>query len=255
MLASFVLVRDVHALLLLLSGTIAASIQDRLSKFVLRAKVKIADASDRYALLGVSGQHAHQAISGYLDASYQRGMHAGDSTLLVEIINQRKMLIVPVQDAAEAWKRLTRGYLEPVGTACWEWLDVRHGILFITAPIQDKLVPQMANFDLLGGISFSKGCYPGQEVVARTQHLGKVKRRLFLAKTDAVPCPSAGDELYCDDLGNQASGIVVNAQVSPDGGCDLLAILPVASRLASTVRLDSVDGLPLCFEPLPYEVA
>jgi len=111
----------------------------------------------------------------------------------------------------------------------------------------------MANFELIGGVSFDKGCYPGQEVVARTQHLGKLKRRMFLANV-AAPV-AAGDDLYSEDLGDQASGMVVNAEASPDGGHDLLAVVQTASRESSAVHLKSLTGPVLRFSPLPYAVA
>ena len=134
------------------------------------------------------------------------------------------------------------------GPRAWRWLDIRNGLPWITAATQDRLVPQMANLELLGGVSFDKGCYTGQEVVARTQHLGKVKRRMFLANV-AAPAV-AGDELYSEDLGDQASGVVVNAEASPDGGCDMLAAVHSSSRESSPVRLKSLAGPAVRFHPL-----
>jgi len=111
----------------------------------------------------------------------------------------------------------------------------------------------MANFELLGGVSFDKGCYTGQEIVARSQHLGKMKRRMFLANVAAAA--AAGDDLYSEDLGNQAGGTIVNAEASPEGGYDVLAALQTASREASTVHLKSLDGPVLRFLDLPYPIA
>ena len=108
-------------------------------------------------------------------------------------------------------------------------------------------------FELLGGVSFDKGCYTGQEVVARMQHLGKLKRRMFLANVAAAA--AAGDELCSEDLGDQASGMVVNSEASPDGGHDLLAVVQTASREGSTVHLKSLAGPVLRFLPLPYAIA
>jgi hypothetical protein len=110
----------------------------------------------------------------------------------------------------------------------------------------------MANLELIGGVSFEKGCYTGQEIVARTQHLGRVKRRMFLAN---VPAPAqAGDALYSDDLGDQVGGTVLNAEASPEGGYDLLAVIQTGSQERSTVRLKARDGPALRFLPLPYAV-
>jgi folate-binding protein YgfZ len=143
--------------------------------------------------------------------------------------------------------------VEPVGARAWRWLDIRNGLPWITAATQDTLIPQMANLEILGGVSFDKGCYTGQEVVARTQHLGKLKRRMFFANVPAHA--EAGDKLYSEDLGDQAGGMVVNAEVSPDGGWDLLAVVQMASREASTVHLKTLDGPTLRFLPLPYALA
>jgi folate-binding protein YgfZ len=145
--------------------------------------------------------------------------------------------------------------LRPAGAACWEWLDIREGIPLITQATQNQLVPQMANLELIGAVSFSKGCYTGQEVVARSQYLGKgVKRRMYLARLDGSTPPSAGDELFSDDLGAQASGLVVNAQPAPDGGHDLLVMTPTSSKEGSVVRWKSPDGPALEFGSLPYLV-
>ena len=124
---------------------------------------------------------------------------------------------------------------------------------WITAATQDQFVPQMANLELIGGVSFRKGCYPGQEIVARTQYLGKPKRRLFLAHVDAEASPAPGDTLVADG-DEQSAGTVVNAAPAPNGGFDLLAVVQTASADSATVRLGSVRGPALRFRPLPYAV-
>ena len=113
-------------------------------------------------------------------------------------------------------------------------------------------MPQMINLELIGGVSFQKGCYPGQEIVARTQYLGKLKRRMYLANIASGTIPMPGAELYSDDLGDQASGMVVNAQASPYGGYDVLAVAQTGSVEASVVHLGSLQGPALAFQPLPY---
>ena len=144
--------------------------------------------------------------------------------------------------------------LRPVGAPCWEWLDIRSGLPWITAPTQEQLVPQMANLELVGGVSFQKGCYPGQEIVARTHYRGKLKRRMYLASVASGRAPAPGDNLFSDDLPGQASGLVVNAQRSPEGGYDVLAVTQIDSRASSSVRLKTPDGPVLRFLELPYAV-
>ena len=109
----------------------------------------------------------------------------------------------------------------------------------------------MANLDLIGGVSFKKGCYPGQEIVARTQYLGKLKRRLYLAHVDALAHP--GDELYSDDVSGQSNGMIANAAIASNGGSDVLAVIQNSSVEADCVHLASANGPLLRFLSLPYQ--
>jgi folate-binding Fe-S cluster repair protein YgfZ len=101
-------------------------------------------------------------------------------------------------------------------------------------------------------VSFQKGCYPGQEIVARSQYLGKMKRRMFLAHVDTLAAP--GDSLYSDDFPGQAVGTIVNAAPAPDGGFDVLAVAQTESAASRILHLKSGDGAPLALKPLPYAV-
>ena len=234
MLASFLLWRDEAGFAMILSRDLAVPVQKQISKFVLRSKVRITDASAAGALVGASGEPA-------------RRLAASTGGPAVSLSDGRLLLALP----ADAAQIALRG-LQLESPALWRWLDIRRGLPLITAATQDQLVPQMANLELIGGVSFDKGCYTGQEIVARSQHLGKVKRRMFPANVAAEA--QAGDVLYSDDLGAQASGTVVNAEASPEGGCDLLAVVHAESRERSTVRLKAPNGPVLRFLPLPYAV-
>jgi hypothetical protein len=231
MIANFLLWRDDSAFTLALSRDLVGTVQKQLSKFVLRSRVKIADASAALVIVGAVGQRAERALAGLPRFS-------------LRLKDGRLLLALPSAAAP--------GGLEPADAALWRWLDIRAGFPLVTAATQDQLVPQMANLELLGGVSFDKGCYTGQEIVARTQHLGKVKRRMFLANSPVAA--RAGDALFSDDLGAQASGLVVNAEPSPEGGYDLLAVVQVSSRERSTVHLGAPDGPALRFLALPYAV-
>ena len=233
MLANFLLWREQDGFAMVLSRDLGASVQKQISKFVLRSKVKVADASD-IALVGAAGAQAESLLA----AAPGQSVRLNDGRLIVAL---------PAQGAAGVLRGLSLG-----DAARWRWLDIRSGVPLIKAATQDQFVPQMANLELIGGVSFEKGCYTGQEIVARTQHLGRVKRRMFLAN---VPAPAqAGDALYSDDLGDQVGGTVLNTEASPEGGYDLLAVLQVASRERSTVHLKARDGPALRFLPLPYPV-
>ena len=108
--------------------------------------------------------------------------------------------------------------------------------------------------DAIGGISFKKGCYPGQEIVARTQYLGKLKRRMFLAHIPAVEAVKAGDELYSTDMDDQSSGNIVNAALSPNGGFDILAVIQQSSVDSCQIHWQSLQGPVLQIKSLPYSL-
>jgi folate-binding protein YgfZ len=254
MLATFLLWRSQAGYRLALSRTLVEAVATRLRKFVLRSKVSIADRTAERVFIGAAGPAAAAALHaalGAVPAGPQAVSYAAGATI-VRVAGARFLIAVAPDRAPALWAALSRD-LRPVGTPCWEWLDINDGIPLVTARTQDEFVPQMANLELLGGVSFQKGCYPGQEVVARTQYRGKSKRRMFLAHV-AAGAPAPGDPLYSEDLGDQASGMIVNAAPAPDGGHDVLAVVPAPSAAASTVRLGSLTGASLRFRPLPYAV-
>ena len=254
MLANFLLWREEAGFQLALSRDLAPSTRAHISKYVLRAKVKVSDASDTIVLAGAAGPKADQALREVfpdLPKEPNQVSRRPATGTVIKLKDGRYQLALSPSGASALRQRLAN-VLVPVGAHAWRWLDIRNGVPRVTAATQDQLVPQMANFELLGGVSFSKGCYTGQEVVARMQHLGKLRRRMFLANVAAQA--AAGDPLYSEDLGDQVSGIVVDAEASPDGGHDLLAAVQTASREGSTVHLKSIGGPVLRFLPLPYVV-
>lgn len=252
MLASFLLWQSKDVWYMILSRSIAASVQQRISMYVLRAKVKIAAPSDM-VLIGLgdaAGLGALAKLEGIAPpAAY--GVLAHDKLTVVGLPRHRSLLMLPADMAVETWNALS-GSVQPTGTSAWEWSDIHSGIPWISASTQDQFVPQMVNLELIGGVSFKKGCYPGQEIVARTQHLGKIKRRMYLAHV-SVPA-DAGAELHSDDVGGQSNGMVVNAVPTPQGGSDMLVVVQIESAETSRVHLAASDGPLLEFMPLPYPI-
>ncbi len=254
MLATFWLAREASGLTMLLDAQITQGIHKRLAMFVMRSKVKIANQDSTHVAVGIAGRNAERALSnaGITDAPAERKFirtAAGDAWWCVA--PKRFIGLIALDRASERWSSLTREG-RPVGGDCWRWLDVTAGIPWIGAGTQDELVPQMVNLEMIGGVSFTKGCYPGQEIVARTQHLGKIKRRMILAHVDAEPAPRAGDAICGVDLGDQASGIVVNTAPAPGGGFDVLAVMHTSTATTSSAHLRALDGPRLALRPLPY---
>ena len=250
MLANFLLWRGADGYLLQLPAVLQAAIQKRLTMYVLRSKVKVRDAAAETVRLGLAGSGAEALLQQAVGAAPQEplGVANHPAATLIRLGPARFELVVPAEQAAALWNTLRQG-ATPAGSAVWEWLDIRAGIPQILPPTQEQFTPQMASFEALGGVSFTKGCYTGQEVVARTQYLGKVKRRLYLAHVAADTAPQPGDEVHGAE---ESSGLVVNARPAPEGGFDLLAVIPSHAVEAGAVHLKTADGPTLAFQPLPY---
>ncbi len=254
MLANFLVWRDEGDYLLQLSTDLQPAVQKKLSMYVLRSKVKLSDAGEGLALLGVAGALAEAAVREATGVAPEGSMTVArfSQGQVIRLGERRFELAVAADAAPELWQRLAV-HARPAGFPVWQWLEINAGWPLITAATQEQFVPQMANFELIGGVSFQKGCYPGQEIVARTQYLGKLKRRMYLAHLAEAAAPGA--ELFSPDLPDQACGMVVNSAPAPEGGCDVLAVMQMSSAESGDVRLGSQAGPRLVLRPLPYAVS
>jgi hypothetical protein len=141
------------------------------------------------------------------------------------------------------------------GAEPWRLLDILAGIPNIYSATTEAFVPQMINLQLLDGVSFRKGCYTGQEIVARTQHLGRLKRRMYRAHIESPIPPKASDVLFSPQAdANQPAGTIVDACRHPDGGYEVLAVVVIEYAENGMVLLGDGQGAKLEFEPLPYAV-
>jgi tRNA-modifying protein YgfZ len=255
MLAGFLQWRDGSDYLLQLSGDIHAAVLKRLGMYVLRSKVKLTNATDEFALIGACGPKARDAVRGLgADPEALLGVASFAGGLVIRLAPERYEIAARVEALGDIWNTLKEA-ARPVGTHVWRWLEIQAGIPRISGRIQEEFVPQMANFELIGGVSFKKGCYPGQEIVARTQYLGKLKRRMYLAHCPGTEAPEVGAHLYGPDTAEQSCGMVVDAAKAPGGGYDLLAVIQMASAESGDVRMGSLGGPRLAFKPLPYAVS
>lgn len=239
MQASFLAWRQNDRYLLALSADLLEASQKRLQMFVLRAKVKLTALTDSTVMLGLAGPQAEEALASAglpCPPTPMTADHQGEVTVM-RLDGSRFMVVAPESAMAELWQKLTTK-ARPAGTAAWRWLDIQAAYPLVTLATKEEFVPQMADFEKIGGVSFHKGCYPGQEVVARTQYLGKVKRHLFrLSSQQAL---KAGDVLHSPDNPDQSCGMVMTAAPSPAGGYEALAV--VQSNFSTNVRLGSLDG-------------
>jgi tRNA-modifying protein YgfZ len=248
MLATVLVWSDGPDYFLRLPAEIAGSVRARLQRYVLRAAVKLADASADLRLIGLGGVEASAALTGLVDRAPEKPMAVvrGPAVTVIRVHEQELFeIVVPARYWSKVWNHLS-GQARPGGADGWRWRLIQAGIPVVTAVTQEQFVPQMANLEQLGAISFTKGCYPGQEIVARAQYRGEVKRRLFrLHAPNAAP---AAGQLILQAGESASSGTVLNAAPAPDGGFDVLAVLSTDAADARDLRLGGPNGpsLHLC---------
>ena len=244
MLASFIgFKRGADEILLVCSRDLLPATLKRLSMFVLRAKAKLTDASAEFALHGVAGETLKALAPG---PRVPWGLQQTGAAHLVHLYpadgQPRGLWVAPAAGPAPAGP--------PLDTRLWQWGEVRSGIATITAPIVEAFVPQMLNYESVGGVNFKKGCYPGQEVVARSQFRGTLKRRAFIVHADAEL--AAGQELFQGADAEQPAGLVAQAAPVPGGGWDAIASLQLSAAETGDLHAGRADGPALQLLPLPY---
>ncbi|XYJ08549.1 CAF17-like 4Fe-4S cluster assembly/insertion protein YgfZ [Telluria sp. B2] len=258
--ATFLMWRDEDAVYLQLPRAIQPPLQKRLTMFVLRAKAKLRDATAEEtfaAVLGFGGAKAEAALRaqvGELPAAAY-GKARGDKGTVIRLADAfgapRYLLLASTANAQAMFPALT-AELALGGNQAWQLAAIHAGVPQVTQPTQEQFVPQMVNLELLGGVNFKKGCYPGQEIVARSQYLGKLKRRTSLATVENAAA-RAGDEVFSTADPDQPCGMVVNAAPNGLGGADMLVEMKLAA-LGEDVRFGSATGPALRFLALPYQL-
>ncbi|HSV52283.1 MAG TPA: folate-binding protein [Burkholderiaceae bacterium] len=245
MQASFVgFKRSPAEILLLCSQDILAPTLKRLSMFVLRAKARLTDASAEYVLAGLAGDAVIAPIANRGLAAWAKAESGAASVVG----------LYPADAVARALWVAPAGTALPSGaalaTGLWQWGEVRSAIATITAPIVEAFVPQMLNYESVGGVNFKKGCYPGQEVVARSQFRGTLKRRAYLVHADAPL--TAGQEVFHASDPEQPCGTVAQAAATPAGGYDAIVSMQVAAAAGGRLCAGTPAGPELTLLPLPY---
>lgn len=258
MLASFRLFRRGDSYYLRLPLEQVEPVLKRLRLFVLRAKVTLEDASESLIQSGLAGPKAMSLLQetlGMAPDQVNEVMQQADMTVIrVPAVSPRFELYGGVEAMTALWAQLA-SRVTLTGAEPWRLLDILAGIPNIYSATTEAFVPQMVNLQLLGGVSFRKGCYAGQEIVARTQHLGKLKRRMYRAHVESTIPPKAGDVLFSPQAdADQPAGTIVDACRHPAGGYEVLAVVVIEYAENGTVLLGDGQGAKLEFAPLPYAI-
>jgi tRNA-modifying protein YgfZ len=244
---------------LLLSGDLLAPTLKRLKMFVLRAKCELSDITAQYQLTGLVGTAAMQAantmnlIANYSIYTGARCQKGPENLLMLPTGHMhgqavaRALRITPAQESAQDTRT------DEAQLSTWQALEISTGIAHLSAPVSEAFVPQMLNYESAGGVNFKKGCYPGQEVVARSQFRGTLKRRGYIATSDAPL--QAGQEVF-DSINAESSqqpcGQVAQAAKHPAGGFIAVVSMQISAASSSALHAGTADGAKLALLALPY---
>ncbi len=239
-------------------GLLAENIK-RLKMFILMSKVELNDVSDDIIKIGLAGNNAEQVLqnAGFTIPEQTNMVTQHNDMLLLRLAGDiPRFECLGYFDAIQAlWSSLT-GQAELLSTQQWRLLNIKAGIPNVFPQTADSFIPQMVNLQHFNGVNFKKGCYTGQEVIARMQYLGKLKRRMYLAHCQSETLPEPGASLYSSSsTSGQGAGNIVDAQFSASGEVNLLAVITNDAVDRQDIFLDEAMQQPLNIQNLPYSVA
>jgi folate-binding protein YgfZ len=228
------------------SRDILAATLKRLSMFVMRAKAKLTDVTDEYNIFGLTGNTINLIATEAINTPATVIFYASTVIALHPALGQtRALCITPVGDTAPAGEILS--------AELWNLGEVHAGIATITAPIVEAFVPQMLNYESVGGVNFKKGCYPGQEVVARSQFRGTLKRRAYVVQIDATNSqPFVSQEIFHESDAEQPCGMVAQVAANPNGVYSAIVSMQTSAADVGKLTLGSATGANITLLPLPY---
>jgi folate-binding protein YgfZ len=237
-ITTFLLVKNADAFLMILPIELLPSVKKRLQMYILRSKVVLTDGSDRLCLIGVSNS-GEQSAQPLFATSRQ-------DNIVINFRN-RSLVIAEAENAKTFWTQHVDQGFSPEDSAQWRYLDIIAGIPWLNGDTTEEFVPQMLNLDKLGGISFNKGCYTGQEIVARTHYLGKIKREMFVADAGDIVPPSSNSAIIDERAGDEQSIGKVLCAETRNSSCKMLIVLQVSDTDSYSLRLtnDNRDKITL----------
>ena len=252
LLALFLAFAHHDRLHLQLNRDLLEPIMKRLKMYVMRSKVEIKDVSESIIKFGLNGPNAMALLMPHFKQIPTQdcellSLDNGAILKLPTIAGHARFEIFSDSDNAPTLFNALKADCHLVGKPCWDWIDIQSGIPDVLPKTQEQFVPQMLNLDLLNGINFKKGCYTGQEIVARTHYLGKVKRRTYLASMATSSAPVEGDKIF-DSAGSEVGQIV---RVAPNLGAEYDALLELRIEAKQAGNL-TWNNTAIHIKALPY---
>lgn len=252
-LAFFLIVPSNDGYYLVLPQSIIEKTIKRLQMFVMRSKVILKDASDEYVCLGLINPQTEPPVLELPATDYEIVETRSGFVCKLPSEPARYLLLLLNDQAKTIWPSLTENS-KPCSHHVWNWLDIQAGLPNINDKTIEEFVPQMVNLDLIDAVNFKKGCYPGQEIVARMHYLGKPKRRMFKLHSSVPHATTAGTDLFLAGGDGQSAGKLVVSEPAKNEGIDMLAVIRLSHQGSDQLRLGSIDGPVVHFSELPYAV-
>ncbi len=257
-LALFRVFRRAEAYYLMLPMELLETTLRRLRMYILRSEVTVNEASSGLVRTGLAGSGIEpllaERFNEFPSAPNACASQENHTLLRIPGSSPRFIIISEPEAAQRLWLELQK-HVTLVGARAWALLDIMAGIPTVTPKLSEEFLPQMLNLEALGGLSYTKGCYPGQEVIARLKYRGQLKRCLYLGRSDTESLPEPGDELFCQGTEErQGIGKVVSAAPHPGGGIALLAVIEISAAHEGNLRLCTPEGPAITLQPLPYSL-
>ena len=258
MLAVLRIVRIDNGYILVLPASMVTATLQRLATFIIKAKVSLADASGHFTRFAVQTDR-DEIIGSSLLPTTENSVKQSDSLIALDLGqpgNQQRYLFLTlsVDEAISIWQGFST-HLQASSFDAWRLSEIKAGIPVIYPQTNEEFVAQMTNLNLLGGVNFRKGCYPGQEIVARMQYLGKLKRRMFLAQLDTDVCPEPGDDLVSSGAEiADGSGKIVDAVIDKAGDCYCLFVAQIKKTESNALQLLKQPQTTFNLLDLPYSL-
>ncbi len=241
---------------LTLSADLMEFVLKRLQMYVMRSAVQLEVVTESMVHFGFSGSQILHHWNDHCDTALPEqdyGVVVSGSLSIIKVpgIEPRYEVMGQFDDASRLWENLA-GRATLVSGEIWNYLNIASGVAVVEEASREAWIPQMLNFQIIGGVSFSKGCFPGQEVVARLKYLGKTKRRIFRLEFATDVVPDIGDSVAAEGENTEA-GKVVNVALNPEGKVEVLAVLKIAMvENEKQLFLGDEDGVPAKVLELPY---
>lgn len=228
-----------------------------LQNYIVRSQVAIQDVSEQLIHLGLSGDNACDLLSEFFDDIKQDidsvSYNENYITIRIPGLKPRYEIFCSLDFAKSLWQSISTK-AEVVNSNTWDYLNIQAGLPVIDAKTSEEFVPQMANMELINGVSFTKGCFTGQEIVARMHYLGKLKKRCYKVNIATENKPSNGDKLFAENArAGQNTGMIIQVEKNPESGYDALAVIQIADT-GSALFLNDADGPVVTVKELPYDL-